>query len=139
MRIISFFPILALINFGQVFLASDALYLQPWASLFEAFAIASFFMLVSVLLGKFRTNTIYSEEAYRLKDGSSIGHAVLSVSIASACGRTAAHSNTQRKRIGVFQYAIVALILGAVTDITLKANVYCETTNNVHFAKIWVS
>ena len=139
MRIIFFFPILALISFGQVFLAADALYLQPWASLFEAFAIGSFFMLVSAFLSRFRSTSRYEEEAFRLKDGSSISHNVLSVSSYSTRRRCLNDSIAQRKRIAVFQYALVAVVLGAVTDITLKANVYCETTNNAHFSKIWVS
>ena len=50
LRIIFFYPVLAAISIGSIALNNSALYLQPWGDIYEAFALANFFLMVSTFI-----------------------------------------------------------------------------------------
>ena len=122
MRIIFFIPALAIISWGCIALQLNAWYLQPWSYIFEAFALASFFMLVCDFISPNAEDHARFFDELRLKDGKIAGSAWFF-----------------RARKAVYQYTPVAIVLGIAQDATFAAGVYCVTETNVHFAKLWLT
>jgi hypothetical protein len=44
----------------------------------------------------------------------------------------------RRKWIAIFQFPVIAILVGVVTDITEKLNTYCNASYSPHFAHLWM-
>ena len=64
---------LSLVSFGMIYLESNAVYLQPWAVAYEAFALASYFMLVNVFISPDRYSEADFFNTLKSKNGKIVG------------------------------------------------------------------
>ena len=80
MRIIFLIPVLTLVSFGSVQLGENALYLQPWSFIYEAFALASFLMLVCAYISPHSYHQEQFFDTVQLKGGKIAGAKWLRVS-----------------------------------------------------------
>lgn len=112
-RIIFMIPVFAIISFVSVIWYDGADWLKPIEDVYEAFALASFFLLLCA----FVQEDDNERQAFFHTSGTMKQY-------------TAA-------TIGCFQFPVVMLIVLIVTEVTQATGKYCKTSNNVHFAHIW--
>jgi hypothetical protein len=101
--------------------------LQGWLEVAQAFALASFFLLVCRLLTSETDNRIdvflAPMRIVQRRTGDSTAKAV---------------GMYRRQWMYIFQYPIVSILLALLTDITQAAGKYCFSSHQVYFASIWV-
>ncbi|KAM0811629.1 putative Transmembrane protein 184C [Seiridium cardinale] len=127
MRICLFIPTYAVGSFIEVCAPTAYVYLQPWLEVTQAFALASFFILLCRLLSseidERRDVFLAPMKLIQKKSGNSVANAV------------AAYRKTW---IAVFQFPIITILLAIFTDITQGANVYCFGSHKTYFASLWL-
>ncbi|CZR55851.1 uncharacterized protein PAC_05739 [Phialocephala subalpina] len=114
-RVIFMIPIFAVISFLSIFWYNGADYLKPIEDLYEAFALASFFLLLCAF--------VQEDDDERQTFFQTSG--TMQKYIAAT--------------IGSFQFPVVMTIVLVVTEITQATGSYCMTSNNIHFAHIWMT
>ncbi|KUJ18918.1 DUF300-domain-containing protein [Mollisia scopiformis] len=114
-RIIFMIPVFAILSFLSVIWYDGAEYLKPIESAYEAFALASFFLLLC---------------AYVQEDDNE------RQTFLQTSGTMKQYTAAT---IGSFQFPVVMIVLLVVTEITQATGSYCETSNSIHFAHIWVT
>ena len=72
-------PVYAVVSFGDIYLQGNSVYLQPWASVYEAFALASFFMLVNTFISPDHSSEAAFFDKVKLKSGKTAGAAWFNV------------------------------------------------------------
>ncbi|KAK0122058.1 hypothetical protein ONS95_010322 [Cadophora gregata] len=111
-RIVFMIPVFALCSFLSVVANDAALYVKPIDDLYEAFALATFFLLLCAFVEE---NDV-ERQAFFTASGTMKQY-------------TAA-------TFGAFQFPLLMLILLVVTEITEAAGLYCATSNKPYFAHI---
>lgn len=114
-RIIFIIPVFAVIAFLSVTFEDAAIYIKPFEDLYEAFALASFFLLLCAF--------VQEDEAER-------------ETFFQASGTTKQYLATT---IGVFQFPVVMFIVLLGTTISQAIGKYCAASNKVYFAHIWLT
>ena len=66
-------PVLSVVSFGSIYLQGNAIYLQPWGSVYEAFALASFFMLINAFISPDHSSEAAFFDRVKLKNGKMAG------------------------------------------------------------------
>jgi Organic solute transporter Ostalpha len=124
-------PVFAVVSFLSVAFNDAAIYLKPVAGLYEAFALAGFF----ILLCAFVQEDDNEREFFFQSSGTTKHYLVLLPPLSVS---HSALTSVKAATIGAFQFPVVMLIVLIVTCITQAAGTYCETSNKVYFAHIWV-
>ncbi|KAF8862960.1 hypothetical protein BDZ45DRAFT_702611 [Acephala macrosclerotiorum] len=114
-RIIFMIPVFAITSFTSVLWYNGTEYLKPIEDLYEAFALASFFLLLCAF--------VQEDNDERQKNFATTG--TIQKYTAAA--------------IGSFQFPVVMAVVLVVTEITQATGSYCQTSNNIHFAHIWLT
>jgi hypothetical protein len=107
-------PVFAIISFLSVAFPATETYIHPITALYEALALASFFLLLCAFVDENETE----RQAFFSSTGTQKQHVSAT--------------------IGAFQFPVVMLILLLVTVITQAMGTFCETSNKFYFAHIWV-
>jgi hypothetical protein len=107
-------PVFAAVSFLSVAFPESSTYLHPVSALYEALALASFFLLLCAFVDE----DDHEREAFFSSTGTQKQHVAAT--------------------IGAFQFPCVALLLLIVTVITQAVGTFCETSNKIYFAHIWV-
>jgi len=132
-RIIFTIPVFAIMAFLSVAFNDAAIYIKPIEDLYEAFALAGFFLLLCAFVEEsdeerqtyFTTSGTTQPYLVRLTHNKfSSWNPLLTVLKAAT--------------VGAFQFPVVMLILLVVTEITQAMGTYCATSNKIYFAHIWV-
>ena len=66
-------PVLSVVSFGSIYLQGNAIYLQPWGSVYEAFALANFFMLINAFISPDHSSEAAFFDKVKLKNGKTAG------------------------------------------------------------------
>jgi hypothetical protein len=90
-------------------------YLKPIAATYEALALASFFLLLCAFIHE-------DEDEQR--------------NFFTTSGTIKQH---RAAAIGSSQFPVVMLIVLIATEFSLAVGTYCATSNNIHFAHIWLT
>ncbi|PMD33849.1 DUF300-domain-containing protein [Hyaloscypha variabilis F] len=114
-RIIFTIPVFAIMAFLSVAFNDAAIYIKPIEDLYEAFALAGFFLLLCA----FVEESDEERQTYFTTSGTTQPYLAATV--------------------GAFQFPVVMLILLVVTEITQAIGTYCATSNKLYFAHIWVT
>ncbi|KAN0092106.1 DUF300 domain containing protein [Hyaloscypha variabilis] len=114
-RIIFTIPVFAIMAFLSVAFNDAAIYIKPIEDLYEAFALAGFFLLLCA----FVEESDEERQTYFTTSGTTQPYLAATV--------------------GAFQFPVVMLILLVVTEITQAMGTYCATSNKIYFAHIWVT
>lgn len=108
-------PVFAITSFVSVAWYDGAEYLKPIEATYEAFALASFFLL----LCEFVHEDDNERQAFFKISGTIKQH--------------------RRAAIGSFQFPFVMIIVLLATEISQAIGTYCASSNNIHFAHIWLT
>ncbi|KAG4421053.1 hypothetical protein IFR04_005816 [Cadophora malorum] len=114
-RIVFMIPVFTACSLLSVAFNDAALYIKPIDDLYEAFALASFFLLLCAFVEE---NDVERQAFF------------------TASGTT---KHFMAATFGAFQFPVVMLILLVVTEVTEATGVYCATSNKPYFAHIWVT
>ncbi|KEF56161.1 uncharacterized protein A1O9_07742 [Exophiala aquamarina CBS 119918] len=128
LRICSLIPIYSILSLVTIAAPNSFVYLTPWLEFFEAWALGSFFLLLCEFVSpstQFRDVFFAALEVPQRRRGKVQPQDGLEW--------------FRKKWFAVFQYVIVAILIAIITAITQAANVYCLTSNKIHFAHIWCS
>ncbi|TVY40956.1 Transmembrane protein [Lachnellula occidentalis] len=113
-RIVFMVPVFSLVTFLSIAFNGSAIYIKSIEAVYEGIAFSSFFLLLCEFVRENEEDRL----AFLATSGATKQHKF-------AC-------------IGVFQLPIAMLLQLIVTDITQAVGVYCEESNKLYFAKIWV-
>ncbi|CAD6575156.1 MAG: hypothetical protein ASARMPREDX12_007133 [Alectoria sarmentosa] len=113
MRITFTIPVFAIVSFLAVLLETKAAYLVPLANVYEAWALAAFYLLLCVW------NFDDDEEREKILEEK---------------GKLGVYN---RSWFFVFQQPVVMTVITVAQEITEAAGVYCATSNKVQFAHVW--
>jgi hypothetical protein len=106
---------------------SAYVYLQPWLEVAQAFALASFFILLCRFL---------SSEVDERRD---VFFAPMKMMQKKSGNSTAQVVATYRRTwILIFQYPVVAVLVAIFTAIAQGADKYCFGSHKVYFAALWL-
>ncbi|TVY14449.1 Transmembrane protein, partial [Lachnellula arida] len=114
-RIVFMVPVFSVVTFLSIAFNGSAIYIKSIEDVYEGIAFSSFFLL----LCEFIRENEEDRQAFLASSGSTKQHK-------AAC-------------IGVFQFPIAMLLQLVITDITQAAGIYCEQSNKLYFAKIWMA
>lgn len=114
-RIIFIIPVFAVMSFLSVAFNDASIYLEPLETLYESFALSSFFLL---LLAFIQEDDVERQAFFETS------------------GTVAAYRKTA---LCVFQFPVVQFILFVVTEITEATGSYCATSDKLYFAHIWIT
>ncbi|KAL6716763.1 hypothetical protein ACLMJK_006331 [Lecanora helva] len=120
-RIILMVPVFALVYLIAALFLHAAVYLQPWADLYESIALASYFLLL----------VTYCEPVSARQD-----------EFFDALGHEHGKSNLRLLRrtwVYVFQYVPTSFIVALATDVTQAKGLYCANGSGIHFAHQWLT
>ncbi|MCJ1293399.1 hypothetical protein MMC34_004953 [Xylographa carneopallida] len=126
-RITALIPIYAIIQFATIYLGTSAIYLLPWMNFFESIALITFVLLVCDYLSpnvKGQNGYVDVHDSSSANDDDAHGVAM---------------AMSQKVRRLAAQYIAVATLVAIATDITQATGVYCNNSNSVHFAHIWLT
>ncbi|OQV02348.1 hypothetical protein CLAIMM_07563 [Cladophialophora immunda] len=101
-------------------------YLSPWANLYEAYALASLFLLYV----QYVTPDVETRDSFfqNLAQASGKGNVVAGV----------ANDSAQQSWRTVFFYVVIYTALIITQEITNAAGVYCSTSSHPRFAHVWI-
>ena len=137
-----------ILTFLAIIAGHNSIYVVPWIAFWESLTLATFFLLVCTFVSpnEGQRDIYFRSMTFRDKKGKGDivpggGLANLRVSNPESIQplRNIDCSAIQKTWACTFQYVIVSLLVAIVTCITEGAGVYCEQSNNIHFAHIWVS
>ncbi|MCJ1380884.1 hypothetical protein MMC17_003993 [Xylographa soralifera] len=126
-RITALIPIYAIIQFANIYLGASAIYLLPWMNVCESIALITFVLLICDYLSpsvKSQGGYLDVYEPHSRNGGDASGEAI---------------ARSQKVRRLACQYIAVATLVAIVTDITQATGIYCNNSNGVHFAHIWLT
>jgi hypothetical protein len=113
--------------------------------LFEALPMASFFLLLTEYvvpdgdLEGFFAHFEVQDKAGNVQPGGSAIWYQVRVPHSAIEELKIRHANySQKLAFGVTQWLVVSILLWIATAASLAAGTYCATSNNIHFAHIWV-
>ncbi|KAH8758716.1 organic solute transporter Ostalpha-domain-containing protein [Hyaloscypha sp. PMI_1271] len=114
-RIIFVIPVFAVVSFLSIVFNDAAVYLKPIEDLYEAVALAGFFLLLCAFVQE------SDEERQRFIAMSGTTKQYLAATI------------------GAFQFPVIMLVVLVVTEITEAMGTYCATSSKLYFAHIWLT
>ncbi|MCJ1282678.1 hypothetical protein MMC26_002003 [Xylographa opegraphella] len=124
-RITALIPIYAIIQFANIYLGASAVYLLPWMNVCESIALINFVLLI----GDYLSPSVKSQNGYLDVHGRYSANGVLGE----------APVGSQKVCRLASQYIAVATLVALITDITQATGIYCNNSNSVHFAHIWLT
>ncbi|RDW75725.1 hypothetical protein BP5796_06546 [Coleophoma crateriformis] len=128
-RILCIIPSFALISFLSIWLSSAAEYLKPGLSVVEAFPLAAFFLLMSTYCVPDEDlnsrATFFSQLQLQNRKG-----------VAQGGGSLGWY---RQRSFLVLQFIPVSILMWIVAVAALATGHFCSTSNNIHFAHIWVT
>ncbi|KAJ5190997.1 uncharacterized protein N7498_009982 [Penicillium cinerascens] len=127
MKICMLLPLYTITSFVSVCFPKADVYLEPWLEVFQAIALASFFLLLCEFIASDNQTEVdvffAAFEAPKKKNGE----------------RMHGLEWFRKQWIAIFQYPVVAILVAIATDITQGAGIYCLDSNKPHFAHIWLT
>lgn len=135
-----FIPVYSLYSFLCVVFASKQVSLTPWQQLVEAFAMGNFFLLLLELISPHedqRSLFFAGIDLPGLADTFSMGKKK-KPKTAKPKKATDVLAWYRRKWIAVWQFVLVSIMVGIVTDVTEALGKFCDSSYNPKFAHVWM-
>ncbi|KAK1763080.1 organic solute transporter Ostalpha-domain-containing protein, partial [Phialemonium atrogriseum] len=127
MRIALLIPLNSLFSFLSICYPAAKVYLLPWLDVFQAHALASFFLLMCEFVSP-------------SDDQRTIFFAAMAIPDKKAPDGGQDGLAWYRKRwILIFQYPVVAFAAAVLTDVTEAIGIYCQYETKPYWAKLWIT
>ena len=140
-RIIMVIPVYSLYSFFCVVFAQAQVSLLPWQDLVQAFALGNFFLLLLELISP------HEDQRSLFFAGIDLPGFADSFSLGGKKKKTPTKPKKpvdalawyRRKWIAVFQFILVSMVVGIITDVTEATGNFCDTSYNPRFAHLWMT
>ena len=132
-------PAFSLYSFFCVVFAQAQVSLLPWQELVQALALGNFFLLMLELISPHEDQRSLFFAGIDLPGiGEAFGVGGKNKKPKKPKKPIDALAWYRRKWIAVFQFVLVSIVVGIVTDVTEATGNYCDTSYNPKFAHLWM-
>ena len=134
-------PVFSLYSFLCVVFAEAQVSLLPWQDVVQAFALGNFFLLMLELISP------HEDQRSLFFAGIDLPGPADAFSLGGKKKKNPSKPKKpvdalawyRRKWIAVFQFILVSIVVGIVTDITEATGDFCDTSYNPKFAHLWMT
>ncbi|KAL4809859.1 organic solute transporter Ostalpha-domain-containing protein [Aspergillus unguis] len=127
MKICLILPLYTITSYIAICVPDAAVYITPWMDVYQAFALASFFLLLC--------------EFVSADKGIEYADFFAGFAPPRKNGKTPANGTKWFKNQwrAIFQYPVVSVGVAIATDVTEAMDIYCLESNSAHFAHLWLT